>query len=214
MTTPRLYGYWRSSATWRVRWGFELKGVKYDYVPVNILKKENHERAHLARNPAGALPVLEIEPGRYLAESLAILEWLGETYPKQGPSLYPGDAYARAKIRQLCEIINSGTAPLQTPHAQGQHSADTQERQKWARYWIERGLKIFDQVSAPGRGLYSVGDQPTAADLCLVPQIYNAKRFGVDVKAVAPELLKIFDRALSTPACHRAAPEQQVDAVK
>jgi maleylacetoacetate isomerase len=211
---PRLYGYWRSSASWRVRWGFELKQVDYEYAPVNILKKENRERAHLARNPAGALPVLEVEPGHYLAESLAILEWLDETYPKQGLRLYSGTSFERARIRQLCEIINSGTGPLQTPHAQGQHSADAKERQKWAQYWIERGLRIFDQVSASRRGLYSVGDKPTAADLCLIPQIYNAKRFGVDVQTLAPGLAKIFDRALATPECHRAAPEQQVDAVK
>lgn len=207
----KLYGYWRSSATWRVRWGFGLKGIAYDYVPVNILSGETRQPAHLARHPMGALPVLEIEPGIFLCESLAMLEWADETHP--GPKLYPGSPIERARIRSLCEIINSDTAPVQTPRAQKRHSDDATARADWARHFIREGLDTYEKVSRPWRGTWSVGNTVSAADLCLVPQIYNALRYQIDVAREFPALDDIYQRALGTEICRAASPEQQPDAV-
>lgn len=209
-----LYGYWRSSATWRVRWGFNLKKISYNYIPVNILSGDNKLAAHLARNPLGALPVLEIEPGAYLSESLAILEWLEDTQPYSGASLYPGSPRDKAYIRSLCEVINSDTGPLQTPRTQRRHSSSNDEKAKWAVDFIRQGLDMYEKISRPWRGTYSFGNSVTAADLCLVPQIYNALRYGINMTKDFSPLATIYDRAMQTPECFAAAPEQQIDAVK
>jgi len=208
---PTLYGYWRSSASWRLRWAFALKGFAYRYVPVNILKGEPHEPAHRARNVLGLLPVFEPEPGVYLAESLAVLEWLEETHPG-GHALYPGTPVDRARIRGLCELINAETAPLQTPRAQKRHSDDPAARAAWAAHFTREGLKGFEGMSRATRGAYSVGDAVSAADLCLVPQIYNALRFGIDVATEFPSLWEIYERCRATAACEAASPEKQSDA--
>ena len=212
-STPKLYGYWRSSASWRVRWAFELKKIPYEYVPVNFLNGERESPAHLARNPLGALPVLEVSPGQFVSESLAIIEWIEETFPKQGPSLLPGTAIDRACIRQLAEIINSETAPLQTPRAQRKHTDNADERAAWAKHWIVEGLRAFDVLSTPHRKDFCFGNQVTLADLCLIPQIYNALRYSIDVKAQFPALWEIYNRSLATEACAKASPERQSDAV-
>ncbi len=223
-TSPRLYGYWRSSATWRVRWAFALKELPYEYVPVNILKGETQAPAHLARHPLGMLPVLETAPGAMLVESLAMLEWLDERYPETY-ALYPGCADDRATVRALCEIINSGTAPLQTPRAQKHHSDDPEKRAEWGTHFTREGLRTFDRLrenvlarpfhdekidveSAP----FSLGARVTAADLCLVPQIYNALRFKIDVANEFPRLWRIYENSLRTRACSDASPERQSDA--
>lgn len=208
----KLYGYWRSSASWRVRWAFNLKGLVYTYVPVNILAGENKAPAHLARNPLGALPVLEIKPGLFLSESLAMLEWIEETHPKQGVSLYPGSAENKAIIRSLCEIINSETGPLQTPRAQNRHSSVAEEKSAWAAHFIRQGLDAYTKIAAPWMGLFSVGNTVSAADLCLIPQIYNAKRYGIAMEQEFPALDAIYKRCLALPECLNASPEKQIDA--
>jgi maleylacetoacetate isomerase len=208
----KLYGYWRSSASWRVRWALNLKGLAYEYVPVNILSGENRSPEHLARNPLGALPVLEVAPGEILSESLAMFEWMEETYPQAGVSLFPGTPLDRARIRSLCEIINSGTAPLQTPRVQKRHSDDAKEREAWAAHFIREGLDTYEKLSRPWRGAWSVGDAISAADLCLVPQIYNALRYGLDMARDFPALDAIYRQALATETCAAASPEKQEDA--
>src|SRR4051812_28131685 len=110
----KLYGYWRSSASWRVRWAFELKKIPFEYIPVNILKEEHKADAHLKRNPMGGLPVLEISPGNFVSQSMAMLFWIEENYAKE-PYIFGKDRTNRYKIIELCEIINADTAPLQTP---------------------------------------------------------------------------------------------------
>ena len=212
MSSPTLYGYWRSSASWRVRWAFELKGLPYRYVPVNLLNGENKTPQHLARNPLGAVPVLEVD-GRFLSESLPILEWLEETHPTSAP-LYPKDPWSRAQIRALCEIINSETGPLQTPRAQKRHSDDPAAREAFAIHFIREGLALFDGLSKPLRDTWSGGKDLTVADLCLIPQIYNAVRYKIAVSSEFPELWKIYERAMSTEACRKAAPDAQIDAPK
>jgi maleylacetoacetate isomerase len=211
---PRLYGYWRSSASWRLRWAFALKKFDFEYVPVNILKGEPKEPAHLARNVLGLLPIFEPTEGVYLAESLAVMEWLEETHSPHAtlPTLYPGSAIDRARIRGLCELINADTAPLQTPRAQKRHSDDPAERSAWAAHFIREGLKGFEGMSKAFRKEFSYGSQVTAADLCLVPQIYNALRFGLDVANEFPALWEIYSRCRQTEECAVASPERQVDA--
>ncbi len=212
----RLYGYWRSSASWRIRWALQIKNIPFEYIPVNLLKDEHKSPEHLKRNPAGSVPVLEVEfaggEKAFFAESMAMLEWVEEVYSLRGPSLFPGLPIERAQIRNLCEIVNSMTAPLQTPKAQKKYSDDAQKRIEWNQYWISEGLGAFDKVSERFRGNWSFGNQITAADLFLVPQTYNALRFEVDVKNKWPELFRIYNAARETEFCKKAAPESQIDA--
>lgn len=215
MADPKLtlHGYWRSSASWRVRWALALKEVPYLYAPVNILEKANRSPEHLKRNPLGALPVLEVEGKGFLSESLAIIDWIDETFD-QGDQIYPSDPWLKAQSRALAEMINSGTAPLQTPRAQNRHSADPKERAEWGRHFVREGLAAFDAMAKPLRGRFSVGDTVTVADLFLVPQLYNARRFEIDVAKEFPALELTWKHAMATDACQVAAPENQNDAVK
>jgi maleylacetoacetate isomerase len=206
----KLYGYWRSSATWRIRWALELKKVVYEYAPINLLTGENKDPAFLKINPAGRLPALDAD-GTILVQSSAILEWIEENYTS-GQPLLPKNGFDRAYVRSLAQIINADTTPLQTPLAQNAHSNDPAEKKRWAQLFIRRGLKDFDEASKARRGQYSLGDSLTLADLFLVPQIYNAKRFEIAVEQEFPNLATIYQRALETPACLKASPEKQPDA--
>ncbi len=212
-STLRLFGYWRSSASWRVRWALNLKSIPFEYIPINLLKGENNTPEHLRRNPAGAVPVLDLGQGKFLAESVAIIEWIEEVYQLKGPSFFPGTAFERARTRQLVEIINSGTAPLQIPKVQKKVSDDTQAKSDWARYWIHNGLKIFDKCCTETRGLYSVGNQISAADIFLIPQLYNAIRYEINAEKDYPALFEIYNRCLDTDPCKNSSPEKQIDAV-
>lgn len=206
MTGPRLrlYHHWRSSASWRVRWALALKGVPCDYTHVNIALGETETPEHLARNPLGYVPVLEID-GVPLLESIAIIEWLEETQPE--PRLLPGSALERATIRQLAEIISADTHPLQNLSAQELHSPDPEERKRWARHWIRNGLSAYETIARRSAGIYSVGDSVTLADLCLVPQAYNAERYGIALSDF-PTIERIHARATATEACRASAPER------
>lgn len=201
-----LHHYWRSSCSWRVRWALNIKNVSYDSVPVNILTGEHRAPEYTARNPAGFLPGLEIE-GKFFGESLAMIEWLEEMKPE--PSLYPKDPLDRMRVRQLALIISSGTQPLQNPSVISYYAIDADEKKKHAAHWIRNGLVTFQKVRALGKpGYFSFGDQVTVADLCLIPQIYNALRFDVDMKDFS-ELKAIYDRCLELSDCQKAAPHNQ-----
>jgi maleylacetoacetate isomerase len=212
--TLELYGYWRSSASWRVRWALELKGALYEYIPVNLLKEEHLSKKFKSLSPNASVPVLVINGTQVLAQSMAIIEWIEETYSLEEAQLFSGDFYRRAKIRELCEIINSDTAPLQNLRAQKKHSQNPDEKAAWTSDWIRRGLDAYDKTCAPLRGNWSVGNEVTAADIFLIPQVYNALRFGIDIKGEFSSLWDIYSRALKTPECHKASPEQQIDAIK
>lgn len=205
----RLYHYWRSSSSWRVRWGLAFKGVQVEYVAVNLLSDEPENETHRTRNPLGYVPVLEQSAGgtsQFLGESVAILEWLEETHPS--PSLYPKDAWDKARVRQLCEIINSGTQPLQNLNALYLHSSDPEEQKKWARHWIVNGLTAYDRLASETAGKFSFGDSLTMADLFLVPQLYNAKRQELDIAKDFPRLQAIWDQAASTSSYQASEPER------
>lgn len=203
----KLYHYWRSSSSWRVRWGLMLKNLAFDLEAVNLLDDSQNSPNHLTRNVSGQVPVLEIQDDgktTWLSESTAILEWLEETHPT--PALLPQSALERAQVRELCQMVNAGIGPIQNLKVLKKISDDQNERQKWASHWIANGFTAYEKKIAANSGLYSFGDSITMADLFLIPQCYNAERFGVDWTAF-PLIKKIYTHCLETEACQKAAPE-------
>lgn len=206
-----LYHYWRSSCSWRVRWVLALKNISYQSVPINLLENEQLSPAFLAKNPAGLVPCLDVS-GRVLGESLAIIEWLEETYP-QNPIL-PRNPWDRARARELALIVAAGIQPLQNLRVIKRHSDDQEERQRWIRAFIESGLQLIESKLAadPDRGLrYCLGDSLSLADIFLVPQVYNAHRFGVNMEAL-PSCEAIYRHCLTEPLCDAASPPRQPEA--
>ncbi len=204
-----LHHYWRSSSSWRVRWALAIKGVAYEPVAVDLLKSAQTDPGYVASSPMGYVPCLVVD-GRPLTESVAILEWLEEEHPE--PALYPRDRWARARVRQLVELVNAGTQPLQNLRVNRKVSSNADAQRAWARHWIEQGLAAIERELAlvAGEGLagrHMVSDAITAADLYLVPQLYNARRFDVDL-APFPRVLAAEAAALDTPACHASHPDR------
>lgn len=211
-----LYSYWRSSASWRVRWALAHKGIAFDKTIVNILKGEQKDDGHRGRNPIGHVPALEVAPGRFLAESVAIIEWLEETHPE--PRLYPADPWAKARVRQVCELVNAGIQPLQNLVVLDKVSSEPEAKKAWAHEFNLRGMTALEQLlraidAELGKGSFAVGSQLTAADLFLVPQVYSARRFGVDLSPFS-RVLEAEASALATPFAEGARPESQPDAPK
>ncbi len=204
-----LHHYWRSSASWRVRWALNLKGIKWESVAVNLLDGAEKSDGYARANPSRYVPTLEID-GVVLGESMAILEYLEETRPK--PSFFAGDAALRALTRQVAETVNSGIQPLHNLDVLRMVSGDQAAQMVWAKHWVERGLGVVERLlsalppEARG-GRFCVGDEPTLADLCLIPQVYNTDRFGVD-KAQFPRCAAIYAAALATPECAAAHPDR------
>jgi maleylpyruvate isomerase len=212
----KLYGYWRSSCTWRVRIGLLLKKLPFEYVPVHLVRDggDQHRAEHRARNPLGQVPVLEIageaEPV-YITQSLAILEYLEDEHPD--PALLPGDALSRVRVRELAEIVNSGIQPLQNTAVMRelQRVAPGVEARAWCAQFIERGLIALEGRVSRTAGRFLVGDVPTLADVCLVPQLYNARRFGVDLEPFAT-LRRVEAACATIEAFENAHPDRQPDA--
>lgn len=210
-----LRGYWRSSSSWRVRIALNWKGLSYENVPVHLVADGGHQHgdAHRAVNPMREVPVL-LADGVPLAQSVAILEYLEEAHPT--PALLPADPIARARVRQLTEIINSGIQPIQNLRVMqrlGREFGLEKPRQiEWSRGWIEFGFEALNALIGEHGGQYSVGDDVSFADLCLVPQLYNARRFAVDLSAY-PHLLRVEAALVGLPAFAAADPSQQPDAV-
>ena len=214
-----LYGYWRSSSTWRVRLALEVKSVGYEVRPVHMLEGggQQHLASFQALNPMRQVPVLQVwedeartTPLRALGQSMAIMEFLEEQWPQ--PSILAKDPFDRALIRQLAEIVNSGIQPLQNL-ALIQHLRDdlSVDPAAFSRRWIERGLRGYQAALPAGGGRFSVGGAPTMADFCLIPQLYNARRFGVDLGPF-DRLLEIEAAGQELEAFARAHPDAQPDA--
>lgn len=197
-----LYQARRSSASWRVRWGLALKEVPHETVWVDLLKREQAESAFAAKNPMRQVPVLVVD-GKPLAESIAILEWLEERYP--APPLLPRDPWLRARTRQLALLVAAGIHPLQNLSVLQYQSDDETKRADYARHWIGRGLGNLERLVAETAGRYSVGDTLTMADVCLVPQVWNARRFEMDLRTW-PTVHRIFETCLATPAARATQP--------
>lgn len=177
---------------------------------VDLLSGESESPEHLLRHPAGFVPVLEFleekDPKRrFLRESIAICEWADETFPKT--PLFPSDPFARAQTRSLVEIINSGTHPLQNLPVQYYYSDDTEKRETWARHWIRNGLGIYEKLVSETVGKFSVGDQITLADICLIPQCYNALRYSVDFSDLE-NVSKVYHNALLTEGYTSSEPSR------
>jgi len=208
-----LRSYFRSSCSWRVRIALAWKGLDVDMVPVHLVKDggEQHQDAHKTLNPMRQLPVLMVgdEP---ISQSVAILEYLEERHPH--PALLPSDPLGRARVREMVEVINSGIQPIQNLSVMQElkrtFDIDKDGTLSWSRYWITRGFDALETLVIRSNGRYSSGDQVTLADVCLVPQIYNARRFGVEMEAF-PTLLKIEKELDAIEAFAAARPEVQGD---
>lgn len=207
----KLYGYWRSSAAWRVRIACALKGLDVTHVPVNLRDGAQHGPDHRARNPMAALPVLELEDGRRLTQSLAILGFLDGEYPD--PPLLPADRFQAARARAIALAICCDIHPVQNLRVlqalEARFGADAPARTAWAADFIATGLAGV--AALVDEGDHCIGGAISVADLCLVPQLYNARRFGLDVGAW-PRLARIEAACLAHPAFARTAPENQPDA--
>ncbi len=215
MTELTLYGYWRSSSAWRVRIALAYKSIAYVNHPVHLVRDggEQHGATYRAVNPLEEVPTLEwqAEGGRRrLSQSLAIIDYLDGLVP--APPLLPTDAFLRGRARQLAEMVNAGTQPLQNAVALkyikerlgGDEAA-------WARHFIARGLSALEAVAAETAGRYLVGDAVSLADLCLVPQLYNARRYSVDLSPY-PLLGRVELACVALPAFAAAHPDRQPDA--
>lgn len=209
----KLYNYWRSSASWRVRIALNVKGLSFSYAPVHIVDKQQDTAEYKAMNPMAQVPTLEVTDGGRtfrIAQSLAIIEYLEETHPS--PHLYPTDPFLRARARQLAEIVNAGIQPFQNlpalAYVRDQLGGDDKA---FARSYNARGLEALEKLVPETAGVFCVGDQPTVADLCLIPQIYSARRFGVALEGF-PTLLRIEEACSALPAFHNAHPDRQPDA--
>jgi len=213
-STITLYGYWRSSASWRVRIGLEYKKLPYEYVPVHLNRGggEQRQAAHRLRNPMQQVPVLElVEKDRTvrLIQSMAILEYLEERWP--APPLLPVDSAARAASRALAELVNSGIQPLQNLTVLEQLKRAGADEKDWARHFIGRGLEALEMLAAQTAGRFLVGDEVSIADVCLVPQLYNARRFDVDLDAYST-LRRVEENCSKLDAFARAHANRQPDA--
>lgn len=210
----KLYSYWRSSCSYRVRIALAHKAIGYDYHAVDISPERSQQLdpEYASINGARMVPVLELAGGERLTQSVAIIEYLDERFPE--PALYPQDPLERAQVREAVEIVNASIQPLQNlavlKHVRGLAPAVTASA--WSQRWVVPGLTTLERLAAERAGKFSVGERVTAADVFLVPQLYAARRFGVDVAPFA-RLAAIEERLLALDSFQRAHPDRQPDAV-
>jgi maleylpyruvate isomerase len=208
----KLHGYFRSSASYRVRIALNLKGLRAEHLSHHLRKGEQRAPAFLAINPQGLVPALESDAGDVLIQSLAIIEWLDETDPE--PPLLPKDPLRRAKVRAFAQALACDTHPVQNLKVLArlrELGLPEDKVTEWAAWANREGLTACEKLVANEAGPFCFGDKPTLADLCLVPQLGNARRFGVDV-SVFPRLLKAETAAKAMQAFTDAAPDKQPDA--
>ncbi|GAB9473400.1 Maleylacetoacetate isomerase [Globisporangium polare] len=210
-----LYSYWRSSCSWRVRMALEWKGVAFETKPVHLLQQggEHFMEEYSKLNPNQRLPTLVID-GHVLSQSGAILEYLEETRPEK--SLLPTDSYQRARVRNVCGIIGADIQPIQNLAVMTKVTESLPAEEKgakkveWAHYWIDRGFVGLEQELKLTAGTYCVGDDVTLADVYLVPQVYNAHRFNVDMSKF-PTIARVAKELEQVAAFEKAHPSQQPD---
>jgi maleylpyruvate isomerase len=208
----KLHGYFRSSAAWRVRIALNLKGLEVAHVSHHLRHGEQRAPAYLALNPQGLVPALELDDGTVLTQSLAIIEWLEETHP--APALLPAAPLARAKVRAFAGVIACDTHPVQNLKVLNrlrELGHDGEAVLAWAANVNVDGLVACERLAADNPGPFCFGAAPGLADICLVPQLGNARRFKVDVTSF-PRLLQAEAAAQELAAFRDAAPERQADA--
>lgn len=211
----KLYTFFRSSASFRVRIALNVKGLAWESVPVSLPKGEHAEAGFKAINPQGLVPALD-DSGKLLSQSLAIMEYLDETQP--GPKLLPGDAVGRAYVRAFSQLIACEIHPLNNlrvlKHIRNTYKLDDEGVNAWYRHWIAEGFATMEAflLSEKRFGRFILGDTVTMADCCLVPQVFNAKRFDCDLTPY-PTVMKIFDECMKLESFIAAQPTRQPDAV-
>ncbi|MCS6811657.1 MAG: maleylacetoacetate isomerase [Tepidimonas sp.] len=222
----KLYNYFRSGTSFRVRIALNLKGLSYDYIPVHLARGEQHGAAYRAVSPDGLVPVLDVEgqpDHALLSQSMAIIEYLDETHPE--PPLLPRDPLGRARVRALAQTIACEIHPINNlrilKYLGGTLGLSESQRAAWYNHWVMEGLRAYERrlqdlaEERARRGLppsvYSYGDTPTLADCCLVPQIVNGRRFGLEYDGI-PLTLAVYERCMQLDAFQRAQPSQCPDA--
>jgi maleylacetoacetate isomerase/maleylpyruvate isomerase len=207
-----LHSYWRATAPYRVRIALNLKGLAFDYAAVNLLSGDQHAAAYRRLNPQELTPALETDEGRVLTQSLAILEWLEEVHPV--PPLLPADPFDRARVRAMAALVACDIHPLNNLRVQQQLTAmnvDAEARLAWTQRWIHDGFRALEPMIAAHTAGFAFGATPTLADCLLIPQVYSAERYQVDLAAY-PAIAAVAARCAATPAFQAAHPEQQPDA--
>jgi maleylacetoacetate isomerase len=209
----KLYNYFRSSASFRVRIALELKGLGYDYIPVHLVKGEHKQDKYGAVSASMLVPTLETEGGELLGQSMAIIEYLEETQPN--PPLLPADPLGRARVRALAQLIACEIHPLNNlrvlKYLVNELKVDEEAKAAWYRHWVRSGLELFEkELARLPAGKYSYGDTPTLADCCLVPQIFNGKRFNTDFSGLT-RTMSAFDACMAHPAFQKAQPSSCPD---
>ena len=213
-TAMKLYNYFRSSASFRVRIALNFKGLTWDYLPVHIARGEHNKPDYLAVSPDKLVPVLELDDGQRLSQSMAIIEYLDETHPT--PPLMPADPLGRARVRALSQTVACEIHPINNlrvlKYLSGELKVDDEAKNTWYRHWCREGLLGFERQLALGPATrFCHGDSLTMADCCLVPQIFNARRFNTDLSGL-PRTLAAFDAAMELAAVQKALPTNCPDA--
>ncbi|MBG9387214.1 maleylacetoacetate isomerase [Caenimonas aquaedulcis] len=209
----KLYNYFRSSASFRVRIALQLKGLPYDYVPVHLVKGEHKKEGFASIAPSTLVPMLELDGGERLSQSMAIIEYLDEVHPET--PLLPRDALGRAKVRALAQDIACEIHPLNNlrvlKYLVRELKVDEETKNTWYRHWVREGLEAFErQLAALPRSKYCYGDTPTLADCCLVPQIFNGRRVNTSYEGL-PRTMAAFDACMAHPAFQAAQPSNCPD---
>ena len=207
--TMKLYGFWRSLASYRVRAALMYKGLAFDEIPIDLMRGVQHEPEYRAINPQSVLPALIVDDGAPLFESLAILEYLEETHP--APPLLPTDARGRARVRGLAMIVACDAHPLIVPrirrYLEQEMHQDEPARNRWLSHWTREALVVLESHLSSERetGRFCHGDTPSMADICLASQVFAARFFKVDLSAM-PRVQRVFDACMTIDAFDRAQP--------
>ena len=208
----KLHNYFRSSASYRVRIALELKGLQYDYIAVHIARGEHKKEPYAALSADTLVPLLEVD-GQKLSQSMAIMEYLDEQHPV--PALLPADSAGRARVRALAQSIACDMHPINNlrvlKYLTTELKLDDDAKNAWYRHWCRGGLEAFERQLAQGpAATFCHGNTPTLADGCLVPQIFNAQRFNVNLDGL-PRTLAVYEACMALPAFQRAQPSSCPD---
>lgn len=209
----KLHNYFRSSASFRVRIALELKGLSYEYLPVHLVKGEHTQPAYAGVSPSMLVPTLVTDAGEALGQSMAIIEYLDETHPQ--PPLLPADPLGRARVRALAQLVACDIHPLNNlrvlKYLVRTLKVDEDTKATWYMHWVREGLLAFErELARLPRGTYCYGDTPTLADCCLVPQVFNGRRYATDFSGL-DRTMAAFEACMQHPAFQKAQPSSCPD---